>query len=85
MSDVHRVMSALEQQQEHEILLLQQRVAELEAIVNANENTARNATPKHGWGTQSLVNIAWKQGWRDAAAEIGDSLRQAATAAGGDE
>ena len=56
-------------------------IEQLQAIVAKLPNMARGAEPKHGWGTRTVINDAWADGFRTAAVEISDAIREAAEAA----
>lgn len=44
-----------------------------EALTNAS-SLARAAEPVNGWGTRTLINDAWADGFRTACVEISDAL-----------
>ena len=55
-------------------------VERLRAVVARCSAVARAAEPKSGWGTRSLINDAWADGFRTAAVQISDLMRKAAEA-----
>lgn len=44
-----------------------------EALTNAS-SLARAAEPVNGWGTRTVINDAWADGFRTACVEISDAL-----------